>query len=186
MIISIHQPNFMPWMPYFEKVEQADAFVILNHCQFRKNNFQNRFNIEDKWYTLGVIKGNDPIIEKKYKNPKEDWGSIKRKLPHYENILNDFDDCISDSLWETNYKIIKLIIKKLNIPTKIEADYPTEKKQSERLLDICKKFSATTYLSGPSGRNYLDLNLFKRENIKVVFPDDSQSVKKPILECLTK
>jgi hypothetical protein len=176
----------MPWMPYFEKVQQADIFVILNHCQFRKNNFQNRFNIEDKWYTLGVIKGNDPIIEKKYKNPKEDWESIKRKLPHHKNILNEFDDCISDSLWETNNKIIKLIIKKLNIPTQIEADYPTEKKQSERLLDICKKFNATTYLSGPSGRNYLDLNLFKEENIEVIYCEGPQSIKKPILECLTK
>lgn len=176
----------MPWMPYFEKVEQADVFVILNHCQFRKNNFQNRFNIENKWYTLGVVKGNDPIVDKKYKNPKEDWEGIKRKLPHHRNTLDEFDHCISESLWQTNNKIIKSIIDKLKISTVIEVDYPTDKKQSERLLDICKKFNATTYLSGPSGKNYLDLNIFKQENIKVIFPNDSKSVKKPILECLTK
>ena len=186
MTITIHQPNFMPWMPYFEKVEQADVFIILNHCQFRKNNFQNRFNIGDKWYTLGVGKGNDPIVEKKYTNPQEDWETIKRRLPQYSDILGKFDNCISESLWKTNNKIIKFIINKLKISSHVETDYPTEKKQSARLLDICKKFSATTYLSGPSGRNYLDLNLFRRENIKVVFPDGSQSVKKPILECLTK
>ena len=186
MTLAIHQPNFMPWMPYFEKVRQADIFLVLNHCQFRKNNFQNRFNIGDKWYTLGVIKGNDPIIDKKYKNPKEDWETIKRKLPQYKSILDEFDDLISERLWETNNKIIKLIASKLNISTTIETDYPTNKKRSERLLDICKKFKATNYLSGPSGRNYLDFNIFKEENIKVTFPDDSKSIKKPILQCLTK
>ena len=176
----------MPWMPYFEKVEQADVFVILNHCQFRKNNFQNRFNIGDQWYTLGVIKGNDPIIEKKYKSPSEDWETIKRRLPHYEKLLNEFDECVNDTLWETNGKIIKLIVKKLCIKTSIQSDYPTDKKRSERLLDICKNFGATKYLSGPSGRNYLDLDLFRRENIEVIFPNKAESIKKPILECLTK
>jgi hypothetical protein len=176
----------MPWMPYFEKVEQADVFVILNHCQFRKNNFQNRFNIGPQWYTLGVVKGNNPIIEKKYKNPQEDWEAIKRRLPPYRGILNEFDNCIDDTLWKTNGKIIERIIEKLGIKTSIESDYPTSKKQTERLLDICKNFGATKYLSGPSGRDYLDFNLFKRENIEVIFPNSKESLKKPILECLIK
>ena len=89
MTLAIHQPNFMPWMPYFEKVRQADIFVVLNHCQFRKNNFQNRFNIGDKWYTLGVIKGNDPIIDKKYKNPvtflHRMLSNLHGKHKHYNN-----------------------------------------------------------------------------------------------------
>ena len=37
MILAIHQPNFFPWWPYFEKIEQADMFVFLTHCQFEKN-----------------------------------------------------------------------------------------------------------------------------------------------------
>ena len=45
MTITIHQPNFMPWYPFFEKIQQADIFVLLGHCQFEKNGFQNRFSI---------------------------------------------------------------------------------------------------------------------------------------------
>ena len=57
MKIAIHQPNFMPWYPFFQKVESADIFVILSNCQFEKNNFQNRFNIDDRWYTMSTNKG---------------------------------------------------------------------------------------------------------------------------------
>ena len=40
MRVAIHQPNFFPWYPYFEKILRADIFVILQNCQFEKNNFQ--------------------------------------------------------------------------------------------------------------------------------------------------
>ncbi len=56
MIISIHQPNFMPWNPFFEKIQQSDMFVCLTQCQFEKNGYQNRFNFNDKWYTMSVKK----------------------------------------------------------------------------------------------------------------------------------
>ena len=53
MKISIHQPNFVPWYPFFQKIQQCDKFIILTHCQFEKNGYQNRFNFNDKgWVTL--------------------------------------------------------------------------------------------------------------------------------------
>jgi hypothetical protein len=38
----------MPWYPFFEKMQQADVFILLGHCQFEKNGFQNRFSINNK------------------------------------------------------------------------------------------------------------------------------------------
>ena len=40
MRISIHQPNFVPWYPFFQKIQQCDKFIILTHCQFEKNGYQ--------------------------------------------------------------------------------------------------------------------------------------------------
>ena len=77
MILAIHQPNFFPWWPYFEKIEQADMFVFLTHCEFEKNGYQNRFNHNDNWYTMSVKRGMKPISEKEYLNPKKDWDRIK-------------------------------------------------------------------------------------------------------------
>ena len=69
MIVTIHQPNFIPWYPFFQKMEQADLFILLGHCQFEKNGFQNRFQLENTWNTLSVKKGKEPIVEKEYINP---------------------------------------------------------------------------------------------------------------------
>lgn len=148
MTISIHQPNFFPWYPFFQKIELADKFVILQNCQFEKNNFQNRFNKDGKWYTMSVNKGLEPIIEKKYVFFQRDWMNIKKGLPKYRKILDLFDDCLSENLSETNSNVILKIVDLLKIDTEIIFDYPTNLKSTERLVDISIKNNATTYLSG--------------------------------------
>ena len=66
MKVTIHQPAFMPWYPFFQKMQLADKFIFLTNCQFEKNGYQNRFNINDKWYTMRTHKGNVDIINKTY------------------------------------------------------------------------------------------------------------------------
>jgi hypothetical protein len=182
MIISIHQPNFMPWYPFFQKIINSDIFVILTYCQFEKNNYQNRFNMENKWYTMSTYKGLEFIIEKKYVNPDKDWNKIKFNLQDYK--LGVFDDCICESLAQTNIAIIKKISNFLNIKTKIVEDYDTHLTGEERLVDICKTHNATTYLSGISGSNYMDFKEFEKNNIEIKFQNEKQMVKKPILKIL--
>jgi len=183
MICAIHQPNFFPWYPFFEKIEQSDVFVIMCHCQFEKNNFQNRFNANDKWHTMSVNKGLEPIVDKKYLSYEKDWNKIKVNLSQYCDILSQFDDCIDESLVNTNVKIIKRICEMLDITTKITVDYSTELKRTERLVDICGYVGATEYLSGPSGKKYLDLSAFP-DNMKVSYQENQ--TKKPTVEILNE
>ncbi len=75
----------MPWLPFFKKIESVDRFIILENCQFEKNNFQNRFNIGSDWYTMSVNKGLEPIVNKIYVNHNTDWIKIKNKLSKYKN-----------------------------------------------------------------------------------------------------
>ena len=184
MIVSIHQPNFMPWYPFFQKVEEADVFCILTKCQFEKNNFQNRFNLEGVWYTMSTNKGLTPIETKEYLNPQKDWAKIREKLKEYSSILDEFDDCISNSLSDTNICIIKKACKLLGIKTKIVTDWDTNLTSTERLVDICNTLGATTYLSGPSGNAYLDMDLFHSKNIEVKFQPPETIIKRPLIEVL--
>lgn len=186
MIVSIHQPNFMPWYPYFQKMQQADVFVILENCQFQKNGFQNRFKMNDTWHTMSTTKRLIPINEKPYLNHQKDWLKIKTKLAEYSEILNQFDYCISDNLANTNIKIIKKVKNLLKIDTKIVLDYPTDYRSTERLVDICKKNNATTYLSGISGKKYLNIDLFKKEKIEVIFQKEEDMIKKSIIQILSQ
>ena len=185
MKVSIHQPNFFPWYPFINKIESVDVFVILAHCQFEKNGYQNRFSNDGKWNTMSVKRGLEPIVDKIYLNPIGDWNRIKSNNSKYKNILDLFDECISESLVETNVAIIKKICKLLSIDTQIVMDYETDLKSTHRLVDICKTNNASQYLSGLSGKDYLDLQLFKNENINVVFQDISD-IKFHTLELLSK
>lgn len=184
MIVSIHQPNFMPWLPFFDKVAMVDIFVVMIHCQFEKNGFQNRFNIDEKWYTMSTKKGIEPIKEKVYVNPIKDWEKIKTSLPQYVEVLERFDDCMSGNLSDTNVKIIRRISDMLGIKTKIVLDYETDLRSTDRLVDICKKNGATKYIAGSSGLKYLDLEKFKPDGIEVEIQSIDPSHKIPILERL--
>jgi hypothetical protein len=176
MIVTIHQPNFVPWYPFFQKIEQADVFILLGHCQFEKNGYQNRFQYNNKWNTMSVKKGLNLIKDKYYFNPLKDWNSIKTRLPEYKNTLSEMDSLITDNLYETNKNIILHLMSKLNITTPLVDDYPTNLNSTERLVDLCKKYNATVYLAGQGGKEYLNESLFERENIKVIYQENLNKV----------
>lgn len=182
MILSAHQPNFIPWNPYFEKISQSDIFVIMGNCQFSKNGFQNRFQLNNSWNTMGVKSGIENIIDKKYSNPVYDWRKIKKRLSLYHRKLEIFDDFISESLYKTNASIIEKICEIKGIKTKIVEDFPTDKISTDRLVEICLHYKCSEYLSGPSGRNYLDIDKFNRNGISVIFFDSDKFPKRSILE----
>lgn len=185
MVISIHQPNFVPWYPFFQKIKSSDIFVILTYCQFEKNNFQNRFNFNDKWHTLSVNKGLEPIVNKVYVNPHDDWEKIKNNLPEYKHILSEFDNYITSSLVYTNIAIIHKIVKILNINTCIVVDEPTNLRGTDRLVEICKQYNATKYLAGSGGSKlYLEVEKFTNAGIEVEFQQPEHLIKVPILKAL--
>jgi hypothetical protein len=183
MILAAHQPNFVPNFAFFEKLRSCDLFVILTEVQFEKNNFQNRFWYENEWFTMRTIRGNIPINQKLYVNPWIDFEEIQKKLSRKGIEISKFRDvALSQSLAETNIALIRLICSMLEIDTPIVTDYPTELKATNRLVDLCKHFGADVYLSGPSGRNYLNLDRFNEEGISVSFFDSSKYKSVEIIE----
>lgn len=181
MIVSIHQPNFMPWLPYFKKIAMCDIFVVMIHCQFEKGGFQNRFNMNGKWHTMSVNSGLEPISAKKYVSPSSDWEKIKSKVG---KDLSELDGYMSNSLWNTNYSIINHVAKKIGIKTRIELDYPTELTGTDRLLDICLKYGANRYIAGSSGTRYMDIDKFESKGVMVEVQSIKDEDKIPMVNIL--
>ena len=46
MIVSVHQPHYLPWLGYFDKIDSADTFVLLDNVQYEIRGWQNRNNIK--------------------------------------------------------------------------------------------------------------------------------------------
>ena len=57
--IAIMQPTFLPWVGYFDLIDQVDIFVFLNDVQFQKQTWQHRNKILTKnglqWITVPVL-----------------------------------------------------------------------------------------------------------------------------------
>ena len=70
----------------------------------------------------------------------------------------------------------------MGLNTKIVTDYKSNLKATDRLVDICERNGAESYISGPSGRKYLDLDKFKARDIEVVFQESDS--KRTLLEVL--
>jgi hypothetical protein len=144
MKVAIHQPNAIPWFPFFEKMQQADIFVILTQVQFEKNGWQNRCQVNGKWWTNPVSKGLTTIDQKQYAD--------------------------GNSLLEVNMMWIYAMASTLGIPlSKIKFDFPTEKKGTARLVEICRCYGASEYLTNMDAlEKYLDQKLFNDAGIKIV------------------
>jgi hypothetical protein len=56
VLVSIHQPHYLPWLRYFEKISRSDVFIVLDDVQYEKNGFQNRGKIKTPqgWIYLTV------------------------------------------------------------------------------------------------------------------------------------
>ena len=152
MLIAIHQPNFIPWMPFFEKMHQSDVFVLLTEVQYTKNGFTNRCKVNDKWWTNPVDKGMKPILDKRYTD--------------------------GSSLVQVNTALIVSMARMLGIDvSKINFDFPTDKTGTERIIEICQKYECNQYLTNPDATNkYLDGDLMDKAEIEIV-PFKSENKK---------
>jgi len=191
VIISINQPAYLPWLGYFNRIIKSDLHVVLDHVQFEKNSFTNRNKIlldkKPLWLTLPVLtKGNfknlsinslkiDPQINWQ----KKHWLSIQQsysKSPCWSEFKEPLSNIYSSSydlLSEALNNSLRFFIKYLSIMTPIEfsSNYCFAQTKSDLVLEICKKFKATKYLSGPLGRSYLEETKFNEVGIEVIYDD---------------
>lgn len=178
MIVTIHQPEHFPYMGFFQKVSSADLFVVLDNVKFRKNYFQNRNKIklksgEDSWITVPVEKSADSKdIKDVLVNRDLTWRKkIVRTIQ--ENLKFDASEIYShDKLIDINMSSITWSMSKLgiNTPTVMASSLGVGGNKSELLANILRKVGASKYVSGPSGRDYLDLSLFNGIEVEFFEP----------------
>jgi hypothetical protein len=198
MIVSIHQPQYMPWLPYYSKIARSDIFVFLDNVQYQKNGLQNRNELKNSngrfWLTVPVsVHLGDRLNEVKI--VKNGWSKkhVKSISLNYAKSSNYkyFTDYIQpiierefESLVDLNIKIIETVCNNyFKIDTKIvrQTDLGASGKGSKLILDICKNLGIKKYLSGPGAKNYIDENEFEENGIEIDYMDNETPAEYPQL-----
>ncbi len=199
MIVGIHQPNYLPYLGFFEKMRESDVFIIYDDAQFNKGDFQHRNRIRihngSKWLTVPVEKRHVPINEvhilndTKVKSEKWNEHHLSQIFDNYRkaDCFEDYYDGLysiyqkdHDLLAELNMKLITFLNKSFDIDTKLlhSSKFPSQSLSTRRIIDLVQSVNGDTYLSGPSGLDYLDMDLFETAGIAVTFQDFEHPVYK--------
>jgi hypothetical protein len=189
--VAIHQPAYLPWLGYFERMARVDALIILDTVQFEKNSFDNRNRIRDKkaaqWLTVPVktkgrfgengwqrleINHSTRWQEKQLRSLDQCYG----KAAHWEPLRTILDEAFArdDSrLLDLNLFLIKRLTEMLGVgtPLLMASDYHPKFAKSELVLELLQAVNADQYLSGTQGRDYLDTAEFERRGFVVSFQD---------------
>jgi hypothetical protein len=212
MILSVHQPQYIPWLGYFHKIERSDCFVVLDQVQYKAREYQNRNRILSKdgplWLTVPVKSksmGRQMICDIQIDNSNgwknKHWSTLKTSYSRtgsFNEHFPFFEEAYGrqwDTLADLNMFIIHYMLKELEITTPVyfESDLGITASKTDRIIAICKKLNADAYLSGTGGKEYLEEEKFAQESIKLMYqefahPDYQQQYKgerKRFIPCLS-
>lgn len=190
--VIITQSNYIPWKGYFSSMRKAKYFVVYDEMQYTKRDWRNRnILITEKgprWITIPIeVKGKyyQKISEAQVSNlhwGTDHWNFIKNnygRAKYFKEYKSVFEELylnpISKYLSEINVAFINKILLLLNIKIEIisSSEFNLVGNRTEKLVNICKELGASKYLTGPSAKNYMDENIFEKEQIKVEYYDFS-------------
>lgn len=193
IILSAHQVNFLPYLGFFEKLVHSDIFVLLDDVQFVHTGnlaWMNRNKIKTKegWQYITVpvyTKGRfgqlllDVEINNEHNWIRKVLGAIKQnysRAPFFKDIYHWIENVINKKhikLIDLNKELLERVLKYLGISVKtvFSSSLGLKSGSSQKLVDLCHIFKANKYIAGIHGKDYLDIELFKKEGIEIIFQD---------------
>jgi len=188
MIVTIHQPMYLPYPGIFNKMKTADIFVFFDDAEYSSGYYYNRNRIKGP---NGEIMLTVPVMKKKGIKLNEieiaqniHWQekhlksliSCYEKSEHFKDYQGFFEEIYSkkwSKLHDLNMKTTLYLMENLDIDVPFYFSSKLLKEGNllgtKRLVEICKSLDAKTYLSGISGRDYLEIELFKENSIIVEY-----------------
>ena len=188
-IISIHQPNYAPWLGYFYKILKSNKFVFLDDVCFSKNRYANRTSIfggdeKKRWLTVPVSFNSGQQINTIYPT-STDWvprhidtlHGLYKNARNFKSVWPDINDIykkidISSDLSRQNSELIIEISKYLGLECQFlySSSLNIDGVSDDRLISIINSISKNTiYLSGNGAKKYQDLDKFINSNIDLKY-----------------
>lgn len=174
MILSGHQPVYLPGIILFNKIALSDAFMFVGHCQYTKKSWQTRNRIyvagQEHWLSVPVKTAgafyqaiNDTRFDGAHWKRKH-LGTIRQAYqgrPFFERYFPQLETLLArdwDNLGDMNIALIKTFLDWLEIRTPLldSRDYAIEGHKTDMLISMCRAAGADCYLSNEGARAYVD------------------------------
>lgn len=188
--IAIHQPNYLPWLGFYDKIAKADSWVVFDDVMIgnRSQSPVNRNLVKTPqgkaWLTVPVYVNFDDLINTISVDYEQDWPKdhLKtiffnyKKAPNFDKIYPLLEKEYSKkigNLAELNLAFIDIFLKFFGIKKERvrSSELKVPGKRNELLINICKKVGADVYLAGQGSKDYMDLAMFKKAGIEVVWQE---------------
>ena len=192
MKVAIHQPHFLPWLGYLHRMAQVDAFILLDHVQFERRNYQNRTMIrmedEARWLTVPVVQRSqkERIIDKEVDNRLDGakwwapnhFATLRHAYRHagffgtYAPAVKQLLETRRERLVDLNQAGLDMLREAFGIATPLvrSSELALSGVRSDLILDICRALGARTLLAGlGASRDYLDVETFERSGVRIEY-----------------
>ena len=190
MILTAHQPVYLPWLGLFHKIALANRFCIFDIAQYQTKDFNNRNKIKTNagpiWLSVPV-ESKDHLSKRlsEVKIVNNGWNrkhfrSIDlayRKARYYQDYIGELETILLrrtyDYLVDLNFATLDFGLRALGlrVPIVPASDYSFQGHKSDLVLDMCRQLGATTYIFGAQGRDYADVESFRSAGIEACFQE---------------
>jgi hypothetical protein len=188
--LVVLQPGYLPWLGYFDLLSKADVFVHYDDVQFDKHGWRNRNRVKGPkgaiWLTVPVLhhgRGAQSILDVEI-DDRRGWrrkhlstiGQLYAHATFVDSILPRLREIIErpwPRLVDLDLALIDWLAEEIEISTPCyrASQLDIGGDRIERLVNLCKYFGASRYISGNAARDYLDVTRFAAAGIDVVWHD---------------
>jgi hypothetical protein len=189
--IAIAQPTYLPWLGYFDLIDQVDEFVLLDSVQFEKQSWQQRNRIKTPtgllWLTVPVVfrgKLGQRIADVEIREPdfwRDHVRAVElnyRRSPYFDRYFEDLSrllqtEAANGNLSRLTIEMLRWFLRVLGIKTPIvrSSELSVQGKRTELLAEICASLGAAAYLSPLGSAEYLlgEMAILTERNVTVTF-----------------
>lgn len=185
--VAILQSSYIPWKGYFDIIQEVDRFVFYDDVQFTPRDWRTRNKIKTAngplWLTVPAGQSRSRLIHEVVLEDKswgrKHWDTLRHaysKAPFFAEYRPFLEHVYLerrwDSLSELNQYMTKTIATEfLGLRTEFRdsREFGATGQKLDRLLDLAQKSGATSYLSGPSARDYIVPERFAERGIELAY-----------------
>ncbi len=192
-VVAIHQPNYFPWLGYFDKIARSDVFILLDHVQFQKTGgtWSNRVKLlvsgEARWATAPIVRNFHGVraigeMEFQSNNPWRD--KLRKSLdanyaraPFFRETLEFIEPLIlnpENNLARYNGTAVMAIANRLGLPSGKfcwSSEMGVDEQASEMVISLARAVGCDAYMCGDGAKGYQEDTAFAAAGVDLIYQD---------------